>query len=31
VQWLASLDVAPEVRDAIARSNARRLLGLEAK
>jgi hypothetical protein len=29
VQWLADLDVTPEVRDAIARSNARRLLGLE--
>jgi len=28
-QWLDSLDVTPEVRDAIGRSNARTLLGLD--
>jgi hypothetical protein len=29
VQWLANLDVSPEIRDAVGRSNARRVLGLE--
>jgi len=30
VGWLASLDVTPEVRDAIAGGNARRVLGLDS-
>jgi len=28
VQWIAELEVEPEVRQAIADGNARRLLGL---
>jgi predicted TIM-barrel fold metal-dependent hydrolase len=28
VEWLRGLDVAPEVREAIAAGNARRVLGL---